>query len=131
MSKDFGAQISSETLISMVSVVGVLIFATNLWWNTIIPQKRKELSLSKNKGEVKEYLQTLSESSLLDSEDSTENRAFERWLFADWLRKRTEPKSAALPFLKKAKWNSGDNPILVAFGAIMACVITASFLERL
>ena len=30
-----------------------------------------------------------------------------------------------------AKWNSGDNPVLVAFGSIMACVVAASIGERI
>jgi hypothetical protein len=45
-----------------------------------------------------------------------QNRAFERWLFTDWLENNKSEartgsggrkKEPALPILKKAKWNSG------------------------
>ena len=68
---------------------------------------------------------------ILISEDvNTSERGFERWLFADWLRTDKQQKPAAIPFIKKVKWNSGDNPVLVAFGGIMAFVIAASIAER-
>lgn len=47
------------------------------------------------------------------------SRSFERWLLADWLNSNNEKKAAALPFLPKAKFNSGDNPILAAMALIM------------
>ena len=46
-----------------------------------------------------------------------DGRGFERWLFTDWLNKPDKKggrqKEPALPILKQAKWNSGDNPVLV------------------
>ena len=46
-----------------------------------------------------------------------DGRGFERWLFTDWLNKPDakggRQKEPALPILKDAKWNSGDNPVLV------------------
>jgi hypothetical protein len=57
-----------------------------------------------------------------DAVDSTvtppnNGRDFERWLFSDWLNKSTtkggRQKEPALPILREAKWNSGDNPVLV------------------
>ena len=46
-----------------------------------------------------------------------DGRGFERWLFSDWLNKPASKggrqKEPALPILKDAKWNSGDNPVLV------------------
>ena len=46
-----------------------------------------------------------------------DGRDFERWLFSDWLNKPDakggRQKEPALPILKEAKWNSGDNPVLV------------------
>ena len=46
-----------------------------------------------------------------------DGRDFERWLFSDWLNKPTtkggRQKEPALPILREAKWNSGDNPVLV------------------
>ena len=45
-----------------------------------------------------------------------DGRDFERWLFTDWLNKPDKKggrqKEPALPILKQAKWNSGDNPVL-------------------
>lgn len=65
------------------------------------------------------------------------SRAFERWLFADWLRenksarKTGRQKEPALPILKNAKWNSGDNPILVATAFISLGVLITSIAERI
>ena len=46
-----------------------------------------------------------------------DGRDLERWLFSDWLNKPDakggRQKEPALPVLKEAKWNSGDNPVLV------------------
>ena len=48
-----------------------------------------------------------------------DGRDFERWLFSDWLNKPSSSgeggrrKEPALPVLREAKWNSGDNPVLV------------------
>lgn len=65
------------------------------------------------------------------------NRSFERWLFTDWLEndkqktKAGRQKEPALPILKKAKWNSGDNPILAATALIMGGVIFTAITERI
>jgi len=54
------------------------------------------------------------DTSLLKRRDG---RDFERWLFSDWLNKPSvkagRQKEPALPILREAKWNSGDNPVLV------------------
>lgn len=63
-------------------------------------------------------------------------RDFERWLFTDWLEnnkssgKGGRKKEPALPILKSAKWNSGDNPVLVTFALMMVGVVVASVTER-
>lgn len=65
-------------------------------------------------------------------------RTLERWLFTDWLQKGSlgstskpgRQKEPALPVLKNAKWNSGDNPVLVASALIMAGVIFTAVTER-
>ena len=68
--------------------------------------------------------------------DVGDGRDFERWLFSDWLNNGkggTKPgrqKEPALPILKEAKWNSGDNPVLVASALIGLSVIIASLTER-
>jgi hypothetical protein len=64
-----------------------------------------------------------------------DGRDFERWLFSDWLNnnksKGGRQKSPALPILKKAKWNSGDNPVLVTAAIMMLGVVVASVTERI
>jgi len=64
-----------------------------------------------------------------------DGRDFERWLFSDWLnnnkRKGGRQKEPALPILKKAKWNSGDNPVVVTAAIMMLGVVVASVTERI
>lgn len=66
-----------------------------------------------------------------------DDRAFERWLFTDWLldnkseRKGGRQKEPALPILKNAKWNSGDNPVLVASALLGVCVLFSAITERI
>jgi hypothetical protein len=61
------------------------------------------------------------------------SRALERWLFADWLNtyqnKKTK-KEPAIPVLKSAKWNSGDNPVLVTAAMMIVGIVIASCTER-
>jgi hypothetical protein len=67
---------------------------------------------------------------------SKDDRSFERWLFSDWLqdnksaRKAGRQKEPALPFLKDAKWNSGDNPVLAASALIGLGVLFTAVTER-
>lgn len=65
---------------------------------------------------------------------SSSDRAFERWLFTDWLDKPPSQggrqKEPALPVLKDAKWNSGDNPVLAATALIMGGVLVTAVVER-
>jgi len=76
----------------------------------------------------------LSDNMLADQD--SRNRKFERWLFADWLvdnksaRKSGRQKEPALPILKEAKWNSGDNPVLAASALIGAGVLFTALTER-
>ena len=118
---EYEAQLNPEAFAGIAASTVFLYAASQIWANDIVPQKRTELAKSKAKGEVRELLDTIRES------DDNEMQ-LERWFFNDWLKK--EKKSAAVPFLKKAKWNSGDNPVLVAFAAIFSCVIAASAFER-
>lgn len=108
----------------LLFVSAITAVAAGYWWNVVIPDRRQSLALSKRRGDVKEYLDDLKEA------ETVGEKPFERWLLTDWLRENKSAKPAALPFLKKAKWNSGDNPVLVAMGGIMACVIAASLSER-
>jgi len=65
-----------------------------------------------------------------------DGRDVERWLFSDWLNDnksaggKGRKKEPALPILKKAKWNSGDNPVLVTAGIMMVGIVIASITER-
>jgi len=136
---------SSTSILAFVTIIVLSAAAAKVWANDVVPAKRTELAISKSRGEVKAYLDELqdSEKPFENSEAqnttdissmqvrSGDNRAFERWLFSDWLNsdKRTQ-KPAAIPVLKRAKWNSGDNPVLVASGLIMLCVLIASVTER-
>mmetsp|Transcript_3744 Transcript_3744/g.4912 ORF Transcript_3744/g.4912 Transcript_3744/m.4912 type:complete len:223 (-) Transcript_3744:330-998(-) len=70
------------------------------------------------------------------TERESDGRDFERWLFTDWLEnnksegKPGRKKEPALPILKSAKWNSGDNPVVVTAAIMMVGVIIASVTER-
>lgn len=71
------------------------------------------------------------------SSTSTQNRAFERWLFTDWLvdnkseKKAGRQKEPALPILKNAKWNSGDNPVVVAAFLMLVGIVFTTLTERI
>lgn len=118
--KTFEPQLQIEQLQSMGIVTFVLILVSLYWWNIVIPAKRTEVAKSKNRGEIKEYLDDIRDDN---------DRNFERWFLSDWLNK-SKNKPSAIPFLKKAKWNSGDNPVLVAFAGIFSLVLVASIAER-
>jgi hypothetical protein len=68
---------------------------------------------------------------------SSSERSFERWLFTDWLkdnkseRKGGRQKEPALPILKDAKWNSGDNPIVVASLLMLVGLVLSALTERI
>lgn len=68
--------------------------------------------------------------------DASNNRSFERWLFTDWIldnkseRKGGRQKEPALPILKDAKWNSGDNPVLAASALLGAGLLFSAVTER-
>ncbi len=123
LSKVFEPQF--DAVPGLLLIVATTAIAAGYWWNVLIPDRRQELAISKRRGDVKEYLDDLKEA------ETVGDKQLERWLLTDWLRDNKSAKPAALPFLKKAKWNSGDNPVLVAVGGIMACVIAASLSERL
>ncbi len=110
-----------SVIYSQLAVVGASSAAFAFWWTVTVPDKRVELSKSKAEGgTTREYLEEIR---------GDDDREFEQWLFTDWLSGKTR-KPAALPFLKKAKFNSGDNPILAATALIGTAVITASIIEQ-
>ena len=158
----------SSLLIGMGSVVLLCIVAGFVWANEVVPVSRTKLAISKSRGEVRGYLDELSDSSSSSSSSSISSadneielnatmitegseqqgidesinndelikrRDFERWLFSDWLNnnksKGGRQKEPALPILKNAKWNSGDNPVLVTAAIMMLGVVVASVTERI
>mmetsp|Transcript_40534 Transcript_40534/g.61456 ORF Transcript_40534/g.61456 Transcript_40534/m.61456 type:complete len:237 (-) Transcript_40534:121-831(-) len=139
------------------AVAILCIIAANVWANEVVPVSRTKLAISKSRGEVREYLDELKEGSInasksleetitsedIESDESKstkpnvgDGRDFERWLFSDWLNndsgtgKPGRQKEPALPVLKKAKWNSGDNPVLVTSAIMLLGVLIASVTER-
>mmetsp|Transcript_29139 Transcript_29139/g.61966 ORF Transcript_29139/g.61966 Transcript_29139/m.61966 type:complete len:213 (-) Transcript_29139:95-733(-) len=148
----------TSLLIGFGSVVVLCIAAGWVWANEVVPVSRAKLAISKNRGEVKEYLEGLKtyDDTSLDDIDATtmesaepsmegrvenvkpnvgDGRDIERWLFSDWLNKPSgkggRQKEPALPILKDAKWNSGDNPVLVTAAIMMLGVVIASVTERI
>ena len=119
----------TPTLVGFASIALLSAVAVWVWANQVVPVSRTNLALSKRDGPVREYLDEL---------NNTTNaaRGFEQWLFTDWLEGRYatavagRQKEPALPILKKAKWNSGDNPILAATALIILGVTLASITER-
>jgi hypothetical protein len=146
-------------LVAMGGVVVISFIAAQVWNNSVVPISRTKLAISKSRGEVKQYLdgleegaagtatdtrssddisedvETRTQSSSADAADS-DGRDFERWLFTDWLEGRKggskagRQKEPALPILKSAKWNSGDNPVVVTSALMFLGVIIASLTER-
>lgn len=147
----------TSLLVGMGSVVLLCVVAAIVWANEVVPVSRTKLAISKSRGEVREYLDDLQRVNVddyidgeeIDIQSSTndeittrgnsavvdDGRGFERWLFADWLRKPASKggrqKEPALPILKDAKWNSGDNPVLVTAGIMMIGIVLASITERI
>ena len=152
----------TTTLIGYGLIIALCALGGWVWANQVVPTSRAKLALSKNRGEVKEYLDDLraSDSAMNTQVDAQEDtdiptdtdveetessasssqgrdaRKFERWLFTDWLqdnksaRKNGRQKVPALPILKEAKWNSGDNPVLVASALIGLGVLITAITER-
>ena len=125
----YSPQLTEETTLSLVLLTLILTVTTNFWWKNVIPQQRTNLARAKRTGPLRDYLETLKTEEEVG--EKTNSKAFEKWLFADWLSDDKMQKDPALPFIRKVKWNSGDNPILVAVAAIMCCVLAASIGERI
>ncbi len=108
-----------QTLIAMFLTLTLSASAYVYWDKIIVPQKRTELSLSKRKGEVKQYLEELRED---------EGRGSEKWLMNDWLEPKA--KDRAVPFLPKKKFNSGDNPVVFATALLLFPVLIGSAIQN-
>ena len=77
----YEAEISSTAAVGLFGTCVTLMAAGYIWWTVVIPQKRTEVARSKRSGDISEYLDGLR------SAGDGDNRAFERWLMSDWLRK--------------------------------------------
>ena len=100
----------------------------------LVPARRTELAKEKrdkSEGSLGNYLEELREADSSATEGKVNEKGFERWLLRDWLSENSQKKAAALPFLPKAKFNSGDNPILVATALIIGTGVFSSALDRL
>jgi len=150
--KTFEAVAPDTSILIGFGIVSVLsVIASQVWANEVVPISRTKLALSKRDGEVKEYLDGLKQASYYNSTTEGEldmknleikpnigdGRDVERWLFSDWLNTNKSAsggggrkKEPALPILKKAKWNSGDNPVLVTAALMMIGIVVASVTER-
>ena len=113
----------TSVLVGLGIVVILCVFASVVWANEVVPVSRAKLAVSKSRGEVREYLDSM-------KTDKENDRRLEKWLFSDWLNNGRIKKDSAIPFLKEAKWNSGDNPVLVTCALMGIGVIVASFTER-
>jgi|AntRauTorckE5430_2_1112549.scaffolds.fasta_scaffold03760_2 hypothetical protein len=150
----------TNILIGFGIVFILSIIASYVWAEEVVPVSRTKLALSKKNGEVNQYLQELKQGSIntsinadadADVQDGTttatstnmntikpnvgDGRDLERWLFSDWLNDNKSArggrkKEPAIPILKKAKWNSGDNPVVVTAAIMMVGIIIASVTER-
>lgn len=151
----------TTTLLGFGGIVVLCAIAGWVWANQVVPVSRTKLALSKKSGPVREYLDELREAGAtsttsLNNSTTTEallvnattdnvateqqrikeyDRAFERWLFTDWLEQPSatagRKKEPALPILKDAKWNSGDNPVVAATGLILLGVLFTAVTERI
>lgn len=116
-------------LLSQIAVIGVSGAAAAVWWYVLVPSERTNLARSKRTGPLNDYLEDLrEEDARSNSSLFTGQKKVERWLLSDWLSPDTTRKAAALPFLPKAKFNSGDNPILAAGALILMTGVVFSLL---
>lgn len=140
----------TSVLFGFAGIAILSALAVWVWANQVVPVSRTNLAMSKQNGPVKDYLDDLRQagggnatatSTTTTNATSTttntteDNRDFERWMFTDWLekpeKKAGRQKEPALPILKKAKWNSGDNPVLAASALIGLGVLFTSVTERI
>jgi hypothetical protein len=129
----------TSVLLGFVGIVLVSALAGWVWANQVVPVSRTNLAISKRTGPVKDYLDELRASganaTVSNATDTGSSREFEQWLFTDWLekpeKKAGRQKEPALPVLKNAKWNSGDNPVLAASALIGLGVLFSSVTERI
>ena len=124
----------TSTMVGFVSIAILSALCVFVWSNQVVPVSRTNLAIAKKSGPLKDYLDELREGG--NSTDAgRDGKEFERWLFTDWLQKPASKggrqKEPAIPVLKNAKWNSGDNPVLVASTLIFVGVLLTAAVEKL
>jgi hypothetical protein len=112
----------TTTLVGFGILTILCVIAAFVWSNDVVPVSRSKLAISKSRGDVKAYLDDL---------NTAEDRPFQTWLFNDWLTNNKSRKQPAIPILKRAKWNSGDNPVVVTAAIMMVGIIIACVTERI
>jgi hypothetical protein len=124
MVTEYGPEVHPEQLAAFGAVAVMTAVGYVIWDKVLVPQKRLELSRSKRSGEMKELLDQI--------ETSPSERPLEAWFFTDWLEARngTQQKKAAVPFLPKTKFNSGDNPVIGAVAAVMLTGVLSSAVKE-
>lgn len=63
LSRTFEAQMSSEIVYSIAGVLSILAVTVYIWWTLVIPQQRSKLAISKKKGDVKQFLDSIDDDS--------------------------------------------------------------------
>mmetsp|Transcript_27187 Transcript_27187/g.47490 ORF Transcript_27187/g.47490 Transcript_27187/m.47490 type:complete len:175 (-) Transcript_27187:18-542(-) len=111
----------TEKLAGMMGIIGMSGAGYVYWDKEVVPAKRAELAKSKRNGEIKEYLEYI--------RDNNETQV-EQWLLNDWL-EPGQPKARAVPFLPAKKFNSGDNPVLAAFAALIFLAVSTESVKGL
>lgn len=112
----------TTTLAGFGILTVLCVIAAFVWSNDVVPVSRSKLAISKSRGDVKAYLDDLK---------IADDRPFQTWLFSDWLTENKSRKAPAIPLLKRAKWNSGDNPVVVTAAIMMVGILVASVSERI
>ena len=111
----------ASTLIGFGILTLLCVICALVWSNEVVPISRSKLAISKSRGQVRVYLDDL----------KAEPRPLETWLMSDWLTDNKSRKQPAIPMLKRAKWNSGDNPVVVTAAMMMVGIVVASVTERI
>lgn len=135
-------EISSDVQVPWVQLV-VVVLCTAIpyaaWWYVVVPNRRREIASSKRRGDIKEYLQDLSET------PSTDRKA-EKWMYDRYLREAKlvdGPRPKGLPDavgafedglqenLPGGGFWSFDNPVFVYFIVFAVFVVYQLFARAL
>lgn len=119
-------------IMQLFAIVASIVVPFAAWWFYVVPNRRREIAVSKRKGEVREYLEELAES----PEDT---RKAEKWMYDRYLREGklvSKDRPAGMPEavvafeenLQEALPGGGfwsfDNPVFVYLVLILGFVAT-------